>query len=150
MARFTFLLAAAASLLLSAVNSLENSGTTVEDGIYRGVTVRVAEAVPKHLCHRILNSLEVRFLSTFVRSGVQKRRNESAAPEKCPGLREPFRKWRGGTNGEIVIEPATAINGKRPSHSPPSQWQWHTPPLRRRLLMGRVSLLLPPHGGDPF
>ncbi len=56
----------------------------------------------------------------------------------------------GGTNGEIVIEPATAINGKRPSHSPLSQWQWHTPPLRRRLLMGRVSLLLPPQAETHF
>ena len=47
--------------LISTASGLNvNSGVTVRNGIYYGLTVKVEDQVPKHLCTRALNKLEVR------------------------------------------------------------------------------------------
>ena len=40
--------------------ALEATALTVEDGLYSRLTVQVTEAVPRQLCHRALNNLQVR------------------------------------------------------------------------------------------
>ena len=53
------------TLLLASTTESRRSGVRVENGIYSGITVKVEEAVPKHLCHRTLEKLEVRSIRTF-------------------------------------------------------------------------------------
>ena len=63
MARLSSLPASVVLLLLlavTAVQGLGDSGISVVDGVYSGVTVRVGQVVPRHLCFRVLNNLEVR------------------------------------------------------------------------------------------
>ena len=43
--------------------ALEATALTVEDGLYSKLTVQVTEAVPRQLCHRALNNLQVRQLN---------------------------------------------------------------------------------------
>ena len=40
--------------------ALETTALTVEDGLYSRLTVQVTEAVPRQLCHKALNNLQVR------------------------------------------------------------------------------------------
>ena len=46
--------------LAIAVVSSEASTLAVNDGLYTRLTVQVSEAVPRQMCHRALNNLQVR------------------------------------------------------------------------------------------
>ena len=51
-------------LLLGSLTSVSgfSSGITVEDdGAYDGITVKIEETVPRHLCFRLLDRLEVSY-----------------------------------------------------------------------------------------
>ena len=58
-------LALAATILLCLMTATPTSCSrksllTVEDGVYSGLTVKIDDAVPRHLCFRVVNQLEVR------------------------------------------------------------------------------------------
>jgi hypothetical protein len=46
--------------LAVASSAAEASTLVVEDGLYSRLTVQVSEAVPRQMCHRALNNLQVR------------------------------------------------------------------------------------------
>ena len=48
--------------LLNNVQDTNASVLTVENGVYKRLTVQVSEAVPRQLCHRAINNLQVRNL----------------------------------------------------------------------------------------
>ena len=48
------------SVLLNNVQDTDGSVLTVENGVYKRLTVKVSEAVPRQLCHRAINNLQVR------------------------------------------------------------------------------------------
>ena len=52
--------------LVKASASIEATALIVEDGLYSRLTVQITEAVPRQLCHRALNNLQVRNPSTYL------------------------------------------------------------------------------------
>ena len=54
------------SVLLHHVQDANGSVLTVQNGVYKRLTVKVSEAVPRQLCHRAINNLQVR--SSFTRT----------------------------------------------------------------------------------
>ena len=46
-------------LLVNQFQDINASVLTVQKGVYKRLTVRVSEAVPRQLCHRAINNLQV-------------------------------------------------------------------------------------------
>ena len=46
-------------ILSNHVQDTNGSVLTVENGVYKRLTVKVSEAVPRQLCHRAINNLQV-------------------------------------------------------------------------------------------
>ena len=46
-------------VLVHQVHNINASVVSVENGIYKRLTVRISEAVPRQLCHRAINNLQV-------------------------------------------------------------------------------------------
>ena len=53
-------------VLSNYVQDTDASVLTVENGVYKRLTVQVSEAVPRQLCHRAINNLQVGNLFIFV------------------------------------------------------------------------------------
>ena len=46
-------------VLVHQVHNINASVVSVENGVYKRLTVRISEAVPRQLCHRAINNLQV-------------------------------------------------------------------------------------------
>lgn len=56
-------------VLLHHVQNANGSVLTVQNGVYKRLTVQVSEAVPRQLCHRAINNLQVR--TSFTRTELK-------------------------------------------------------------------------------
>ena len=55
----TFAIVVLICVLFIQVQTTDSSVIEVQDGVYKRLTVKLSEAVPRQLCHRAINNLQV-------------------------------------------------------------------------------------------